>query len=186
MRPKALTKEPMSRRESSWLVAPETLEVVEVLLQIKKHQPDQKTKKAQWGMNHILKMTRMPLTNLIYKTRISTPLMISRIWKTVWKSKTRISKTHTLKTKKETKSYLKMIPMRMKSNPTIRILKLKTTEVTWSRRCSIRMDQLSSGSNHSPLLIQAHQAALYLVACKRFLMRRKSNWTRPWSITTKN
>jgi len=83
MRPKALTKDPMSKRESSWLVALETLEVVEVLLQIKKHQFDQKTKKAQWVMSHILKMTNMPLTNLIYKTRILTPLMISRIWKTV-------------------------------------------------------------------------------------------------------
>lgn len=69
----------MSKRGSSWLVAPATLEVVEVLLQIKKRQLDQKTKKAQWVMNHILKMTSMLLTNLIYKTRISTPLMISRI-----------------------------------------------------------------------------------------------------------
>jgi len=79
MRPKALTKDPMSKSESSWLVAPETLEVVEVLLQTKKHQLDQKTKKAQWVMNHILKMINMPLTNLIYKTRILTPLTISRI-----------------------------------------------------------------------------------------------------------
>lgn len=79
MRPKALTKDQMSKRGSSWLVAPETLEVVEVLLQTKKHQLDQKTRKALWVMNHILKMINMPSTNPIYKTRISTPLMISRI-----------------------------------------------------------------------------------------------------------
>ena len=79
MRPKALTKEPMSKRESSWPVAPGMLEVVEVSPQTKKHQLDRKTKKAQWVMNHILKMINMRLTNLIYKTRILTRLMISRI-----------------------------------------------------------------------------------------------------------
>lgn len=79
MRPKALTKDPMSKRESSWPVVPAMLEVVEVLPQTKKHQLDRKTKKAQWVMNHILKMINMPLSNLIYKTRILTPLMISRI-----------------------------------------------------------------------------------------------------------
>jgi len=81
MRPKALTKEPMSKRESSWPVAPEMLEVVEVLPQTKKHQLDRKTKKAQWVTNRILKMINMRSinTNLIYKTRILTRLMISRI-----------------------------------------------------------------------------------------------------------
>jgi hypothetical protein len=120
-------------------------------------------------------MINMPLTSLIYKTRILTPLMISRIWKTVWKSKTRTSKTHTLKIKKETKNYLKMILMRMMINQTIRIHKPKTTGVTWSKRCSIRTVQLNSGSNHNPLLTQAHQAVPYLQVYRRFLMRRKNN-----------
>ena len=71
-----------------------------------------------------------------------------------------------------------MILMKMKINQ-IRILKLKTIEVTWSRRCSIRMDQPNSGSNHNPLLIQVHQVALYQVEYKRFLTRRKNNWIRP-------
>ena len=79
-----------------------------------------------------------------------------------------------------------MILMRTMTNQITRILKSRTTEVTWSKRCSIRMVQLNSGSNHNPLLIQAHQVVPYLQAFKRFLMRRKNNWIRPWSITTKN
>lgn len=176
MRPKAQTKDQMSKSASSWLVALEMQEVVEVLLQTKKHQLDQKTKKVQWLMNHIHKTISMPLTSLTSKTRTWTLLTISRIWKTVWKSRTRTSRTHTLRIKRETKNCLKMIQMRMTIKPITRILKTKITEVTWSRRCSTRMAQLNSGNSRNPQLIQeAHQAALFLQVFKRFWMRRKNN-----------
>lgn len=82
MRPKALTKDLMSKRESSLPVVPEKLEVGEVLPQTKKLQLDQKTRKVQWVMKHIHKMINMRLTNLIFRTRILTLLTISKTWKT--------------------------------------------------------------------------------------------------------
>ena len=147
MRQKALTKDLMSKRESSLPVVPEKLEVGEVLPQTKKLQLDQKTRKVQWVMKHIHKMINMRLTNLIFRTRILTLLTISKTWKTAWKSKTKTSKIPTWKIKREIRSCSKMILTRMRSIQ--RTLKLRIIEVISSKRCSIRTVQPNSESNLS-------------------------------------